>query len=91
MQEVKCIISGKVQVVMFRDFIKRKARMLDVVGTVENLRDGTVEVIAQGDKEKLEKLIWFLHKGPVLARVVRVDTQWMKPKERFTSFTIVYS
>ena len=91
MQEIKCIINGKVQMIMFRDFIKKKAQTLGIVGTVENLGDGTVEVIAQGKKEKLEKLIGYLHKGPFLARVIRVDTKWREPKESFTGFTIVYS
>jgi len=77
--------------IMFRDFIKRKAQTLGVLGTVENLEDGTVKVIAQGRKEKLEKLIEYLHTGPSLAQVVRVDTQWREPKESCTGFTIIYS
>lgn len=76
--------------VMFRDFIKRHALSLGLRGTVENLDDGSVEVIAQGMEEKLEKLIEKLHKGPFLARVIRVDVTWREPQGDFTGFTIVY-
>lgn len=76
--------------VMFRDFIRRHARPLGLKGTVENLDDGSVEVIAQGTEEKLKTLIEKLHKGPFLARVIRVDVTWREPQEDFQGFTIVY-
>jgi len=90
MQEIRCTITGKVQMVMFRDFILRHARSLGIRGTVENLDDGSVEVIAQGKEEKLKKLVELLHKGPFLARVIRVDVEWRKPTGSFESFSIVY-
>jgi len=75
---------------MFRDFIQRKARTMGLKGFVQNLQDGSVEVVAQGAPEKLEKLIEHLHKGPFLARVLRVDIEWRKPQEKFDSFAILY-
>ncbi len=90
MKEIKAIVSGKVQMVMFRDFVQRHARILGLRGTVENLDDGTVEVIAQGSEAKLEKLLEHLHKGPFLARVVRVETEWREPSSKFDSFSIIY-
>lgn len=89
-REIKCRIAGKVQMVMFRDFIWRHARSIGLTGTVENLNDGSVEVIAQGTEEKLKKLIEKLHKGPFLARVIRVDVEWREPSGDFEGFTIVY-
>ena len=41
--------------VLFRDFAKRKAEELDVFGWVKNLEDGSVQLVAQGEKEKLDK------------------------------------
>lgn len=76
--------------VMFRDFVQRKARALDVVGTVENKDDGTVSVIAQGLEENLQKLIEHLHKGPFLARIARVDVEWHEPAGKFQGFKIIY-
>ncbi|MCW9054827.1 MAG: acylphosphatase [Candidatus Pacebacteria bacterium] len=89
-QEITCKITGKVQMVMFRDFVQRHARSLGIRGTVENLDDGSVEVVAQGSEDKLKKLIEHLHKGPFLARVLRVDTRWREPSGEFDSFSILY-
>jgi len=89
-EEIHAKVHGKVQFVMFRDFIQRKARTMGIKGTVANLQDGSVEVVAQGTAEKLEKLIEHLHKGPFLARVFRVDVIWRKPQEKFGGFTILY-
>ena len=90
MQEIHATISGRVQMVMFRDFTQRHARRFGVVGTVHNLPDGTVEVIAQGSEESLTKLITDLHKGPLLSRVDHVKIEWREPHQQFDSFTIVY-
>jgi acylphosphatase len=90
MREIECIITGKVQRVTFRDFIQRKARALWLTGTVENLHNGTVRVIAHGPEEKLRTFIDCLHKGPFLARVGNVTVHWREPMETFEDFTIAY-
>lgn len=90
MQEFRAIVSGRVQLVMFRDFTQRHARRFGVVGTVRNLADGTVEVVAQGERASLEKLLRDLHKGPLLAKVADVKVEWRSPEKRFDSFDIVY-
>lgn len=89
-KEIRCSVSGRVQMVMFRDFAKRKARALNIMGTVENREDRTVFIVAQGTEENLKKLIEHLHKGPFLAHVARVDVEWGEPKENFQEFKIVY-
>ena len=76
--------------VMFRDFTCRKSRKLGIVGFVHNLKDGTVEILAQGSEEKLERLIEYLHKGSLLSNVKNVDIEWHEPRRVFDSFDIVY-
>ena len=76
--------------VMFRDFVQRKARALSIVGTVENRGDGSLRVVAQGADGALEKLIEHLHKGPFLARVARVTVAWKEPVETLRDFKIIY-
>lgn len=76
--------------VMFRDFVQKKARRLALTGTVENITNGEVKVVAQGHRENLEKLIEHLHKGPFLARVSSVHVLWREPEKRFGSFDILY-
>lgn len=88
--EIECRISGKVQMVMFRDFAQRKARGLGIRGTVQNMDDGSVKVVAQGHEEELEALIQYLHKGPFTARVARVDVNWREPTREFDGFKILY-
>lgn len=76
--------------VMFRAYVRDRARTLGARGEVENLPDGTVRVYAEGEKEKLERLIAALKKGSPFSRVENVAFQWAKPTGGFTSFSIVY-
>ena len=90
MEEIHCNIRGRVQVVMFRDFVQRRAKRLGLSGWVKNLDDGSVELVAQGEKHQLEKLLKPLKKGPILANVENVEVSWRKPKSEFESFQIIY-
>ncbi len=89
-EEIRCIISGRVQMVMYRDFAQRKARSLDVVGTVKNLSDGTVEVIAQGTPDQLKNYIEKLNEGSILSKVQDVAVDWRSSRNTYDDFTIVY-
>jgi acylphosphatase len=89
-EAIRAIASGRVQMVMFRDFAQRKARGLGLVGTVKNLTDGTVEVIAEGPQEKLEAYIEKLKKGPLLARVDALKVESREPLGTFKDFAIVF-
>ena len=88
---VKALIHGTVQGVFFRDFAARHARGLGIRGYVRNLPDGTVEVIAEGQKRAvLEKLIGYLKTGPPRAVVVKVDITWLDNSGGYADFTIRY-
>ena len=89
-EEIHAIVSGRVQMVMYRDFAQRKARALGLAGTVRNLKDGTVEVIAQGEPHKLRQFIAKLHEGSVLARVEGVSVDWRSSNEQYDDFSIIY-
>ena len=89
-KEIECRITGKVQMVMFRDFIQQKARSLGITGTVENMDDRSVRVVAQGAEDALETFIEHLHKGPFLAHVARVESEKREPTEMFSNFRIIY-
>ena len=90
MKEIHCRVHGRVQMVMFRDFVQRKARRLALVGYVRNMPDSTVEVVAQGFPDNLEKLVAYLHRGSLLAHVTKVDIEWHEPKNQYDSFDIVF-
>ena len=70
----KFVVSGRVQGVGFRWFVARLAAALGIRGTVRNLNDGRVEVVAAGSDAALERLARELAQGPPAAQVERVET-----------------
>ena len=85
----RVLVRGRVQGVFFRDHTRTWAGSLGVNGWVRNLRDGSVEVLAEGDREKIEGLIARLKEGPPLARVETVDVAWEDFQGEFRDFRIV--
>lgn len=69
---VQICVSGKVQGVYFRANTAKKAHALNLRGWVKNLGDGSVQILAQGEGEVIEKLIQWCQRGPILAKVSTV-------------------
>jgi acylphosphatase len=89
-KRLEATITGRVQMVMYRDYAQRKASKLGLVGTVQNLDDGSVAVVAEGDEEKLEDFIKYLNKGSILSKVKNVRITWGEVSGEFSQFKIVY-
>lgn len=87
MISMRCIVSGRVQGVWFRDSTRRQARALGLTGRAINLPDGTVEVVMSGEADAVEQLRSWLWRGPELADVEGVDCQPLPP-QGFGAFTI---
>lgn len=86
------IVCGHVQGVFFRAFVTDKAAMLGLTGCVKNLpTDDTVEVWAEGEREKLEQLLNYLIIGPPHANVDRVNTEWSDYTGKYNDFQIEYT
>ena len=84
-------VHGRVQGVYFRMFVQQQARMLGLTGYGRNLSgDRSVEVRAEGEKERLEELVHLLHIGPEGARVERVDVEWPEYTGAFNEFEVRY-
>ena len=83
------IVKGRVQGVFFRAFVLRKAAQLGLTGYVRNLPDSVVEVWAEGDKEKLDRLISYLEIGPRAASVDRVEVNWSVCTGDYSGFSII--
>jgi acylphosphatase len=80
-------VTGIVQGVYFRAFVEEHALALGLTGYVRNVaRSGGVEVEAEGDKARLERLVEYLQQGPRAARVEKVDVRWGTYTGRFASF-----
>jgi len=88
MKRIHIIISGNVQGVFFRHNTNKVANKLGLKGFVKNLPDGTVEVIVEGDEEKLKELIKFCKKGPEGADVENIEIEQEEAKNEFTRFSI---
>jgi len=91
MERIEAIVSGRVQMVMYRDFAQRKARGLKLVGEVQNLPNGTVRVIAEGERKDLERYIGKLRRGPLLADVSGVEVSWKDATGMYEKFSITYA
>lgn len=83
-------IYGRVQGVGFRFFAESYANDLNIKGYVKNLIDGTVEVLAQGIEENLQKFILKLKQGPRLAKVEKIDILFRKPLKIYSDFKITF-
>ncbi|MCK4362851.1 MAG: acylphosphatase [Dehalococcoidia bacterium] len=82
-------IYGVVQTVNFRHFVLRHAQELGLTGYVRNLsRERAVEVIAEGEREKLEQLLRQMEVGPRMARVKRVQVDWSEYSGAYSRFRI---
>jgi acylphosphatase len=86
----KIRVVGTVQGVGFRFFTQDKAREYGLTGYVRNVYDGSVEVYAEGDADTLKKFIEDLRRGPHMARVQAVDSNWLDAEKQYESFTISF-
>ncbi len=87
-KRVHLYVSGRVQGVFFRAHTRDLARRLGLTGFVRNLPDGRVEIVAEGEEEKLQKLIAFARQGPPLAHVTGVEEQWEPARGEFSDFSV---
>jgi len=81
-------IHGKVQNVGFRFFIHRKAAGAGALGWAKNA-DDHVEVMLEGDKDRIEQCIEACRKGPLFANIKKMDVSWEKPTGEFKSFEVI--
>ena len=87
-QELRAYVHGWVQGVGFRYFVVEHALALGLRGYARNHRDGSVEVLAQGSRPALERLLTLLLQGPSAAYVREVRTEWSQPTEHLSGFHV---
>jgi acylphosphatase len=84
------IITGRVQGVNFRAFTRRQAVALGLTGWARNRPDGTVEVLAEGERGALEALAARVQDGPPMAHVTGILTEFCDGTGEFAEFVIRY-
>jgi acylphosphatase len=86
--QVHLLISGRVQGVFFRASTAEEARRLGLTGWVMNRDDGSVEVVAEGERIKLDEFVGWCRHGPRGAVVKKVDLEWRAFCDEFQGFRI---
>ena len=89
MKHLQIVIKGRVQGVYFRAYTQKKAKQLAIKGTVRNRTDGSVEILAAGEEQYMEKFVQWCHKGPLLAGVTTITQTPMQTHPLYTDFTII--
>ena len=88
MKTIRIKIEGRVQGVFYRQSAQEKALSLEIKGTVKNCDDDTVEIVATGRKEQLDKFVRWCWQGPPRANVRNVTTQELS-LQQFNYFSII--
>jgi acylphosphatase len=85
-QRLTAVVGGEVQGVGFRWSVQREAGRLGLTGYAENLPDGSVRVVAEGDPDRLDELEAFLGQGPRWAEVRSVEAERAQATGEFRGF-----
>lgn len=86
---IRATIVGKVQGVFFRASTLEQAQALNIAGSVENLDDGGVQLVAQGDQANVEALLRWCHHGSPDAEVREVHVRTLDVDESRTAFRVL--
>ena len=88
-KSVRIHITGIVQGVFFRIFIKDNAEKKNVKGFTRNLEDGRVEVFLEGDADDVNSMVELCKKGPKHAQIKKVNVK-IEKFQGFKEFKILH-
>jgi len=89
MPRLKIIVSGRVQGVYYRAFTAEQAKRFGINGTVRNLPDGKVEIIAEAEQANLDLFLARCRRGPLAARVENLDISVLPAGEALRAFQVI--
>lgn len=87
-KSVRLHLTGSVQGIFFRQFVKDNADKYNVKGYVRNLEDGRIEIFLEGDQEKVDSMILLCKSGPKHANIRRIEEK-PEPFQEFKEFKIL--
>ncbi len=89
MQRLVVFYSGRVQGVGFRATVRQLARGYDVTGTVRNLPDGRVELVAEGPRSELEAFLAGIAESELSGFISKRQEAWQKAQGHLRGFVII--
>lgn len=89
MKTVKGFVTGRVQGVGFRNFVKKNADQLNVAGYAKNLVDKRVEFILQGESVVISVLLGKINRGPIFASVKVMEFDELDSSEQYRGFSVL--
>ena len=90
METLNIKVTGRVQGVYFRAHTQKTAKRIGATGSVRNKSDGSVEILAQGKKAALDKLVQWCHQGSPASKVEDVIVNNFDTDEIFEDFVVRY-
>ena len=90
MNRIRIKVRGEVQGVLYRSGTVQVAQKLGLTGSVKNSLDGSVEIVAEGEKDTLEKLLKWCREGSSYAKVEDIEVSWEEPTGEFSTFEVLY-
>ena len=92
MKQISFFVSGVVQGVFYRHYSAKKAKALGLRGFVKNTSEGRVEVVVEGEENKVNEFISFCKNNPGYSKVenieIKEEREWKTPC--FSDFEIRY-
>jgi len=82
------IVKGTVRTAGCRERIHRQANQLGLTGLFEDLGDGKVRIVVEGEKERINEFILSFHEGERLAHFSGFDIEFRNPEGCFGSFVV---
>ena len=76
----RVVVGGRVQGVFFRDTARRIATGKGLAGSATNLRDGSVEIVVEGDPEAVAEMIEWCRRGPQWSEVSGIEVTEEEPQ-----------
>ena len=89
-KQATIIVSGRVQGVGFRYVACQFGKQWGLSGEASNEPDDSVKIVAEGEKENLQRLADWCYNGVALARVEKVTITWQEATGQFNGFEIKY-
>ncbi|CAM4156764.1 acylphosphatase [Kerstersia similis] len=86
METVLVTITGKVQGVSYRHATVREAHHLKLRGWVQNMADGSVQALLQGEPDQIDRMLAWMRRGPPAAMVADVQHETLASDKRYEGF-----